>query len=630
MTTAPRARPSFFLFILACAMAVQLALLALSMPLSKVLSAEHSYYIDNPYHVYQLELGRALLKQGQLLGYDPMLGAGHLGGANDNLSARGPVIMAAVLPDSMSSSVIYNLYVLLCALAFPLTLAALARLLRWPAAHTALAMALGVVAWWVGALHWFHTAGMVSFVAVCYFALPYTAWLWRLCGGGDDQREGGSLRLAGALALAGVLGGLAVWLHPLFPVVVAILFAGFLACGWPVAAGALLLRGAAVSVLVVLVNLPWVAAVQGQRDISAYMGNLHPYQKAVGAAVALKPAVGIWDGGALGSLLNPLMLLACAAGLYFLPAERRRRFLPLLAGGVLMVLFSAFGAAIPGVGQLQPNRFLAPAFLLIAMAGAYNLGECVAWLRLPGRRALKLAVAAGIALAVLYFCREMLREASPGPHGHYGKAPPELTAEPKVVAELEAWIRANTTADGRIVFETSHARVHGGGHVAGLIALKTGRELIGAAYPYSLPDVSFWDRSAFGKPIKDVSPGQLWQGLELYNVGWVAAHSPELKRAMAALPQAAAVADIGPVRMFRLQRPLSYVLAGQATIAGRGFNRVDVSGAAGSELVLRYHWLPGLAASAGAVVEAAPSAPGFPPFIRVRNPPAAFTLSLPR
>lgn len=605
-------------------MAVQLALLALSMPLGKILSAQHSYYIDNPYHVYQLELGRSLLKDGQLLGYDPMLGAGHLGGANDNLSARGPVFMAAVLPDSMSSGMIYNLYVLLCALAFPLAIAGMARLLRWPVVHMAMAMALGVACWWVGATHWFHTAGMVGFVLGCYLALPYTGWIWRLCSTGG----GGGGRLAAGLVAAGVLGGLAVWLHPLFPVVVVILFAGFLACGWPVSLVSLLWRGALVSTVVVLVNLPWLSALHGQRDISAYMGNLHPYQKAVGAAVALKPALGIWDGGAMGSLINPLMLLACAAGLYFLPAERRARFLPLLAGGVLMALFAAFGAAVPGMGQLQPNRFLVPAFMLIAMAGAYCLGEFAGWARTPGRPYLKLGVAALIALAALYFCREILREASPGPHGHYGKAPPEVTAEPKVVADLVAWIRANTTPAGRIVFETSHARVHGGGHVAGLVALKTDRELMGAAYPYSLPEVSFWDRSAFGKPIKDVTPEQLWQGLELYNVGWVAAHSPELKQAMAALPQASAVADIGPVRMFRLARPLSYVAAGQATVAGRGFNRLAISSASGDELVLRYHWLPGLQATNGAVLEAAPSAPGFPSFIRVRNPPAAFTVFL--
>lgn len=621
MTLALRPRQSVFFFILACALLVQLALLNRSMPLGKVLTPEHSYYIDNPYHVYQLELGRALWKQGQALGYDTMLGAGHLGGANDNLSARGPVLLAAVLPESLPSGMIYNLYVLLCALAFPLAIAAMARGMRWPAAHTALALALGLAVWWMGAMRWYHTAGMASFVLCCYLALPYTVWVWRLCSA--ERRS-----VAGLVA-AGVLGGLAMWLHPLYPVVVALLFLGYAACGWPIAVGPLLRRGAVVAAIAVLLSVPWLSAM-GHHDISASMAALHPYQKAVGLAVLLKPAVGIWGRDSMGSLLNPLMLLACAAGVYFLPAERRRAMLPLLLGGVLLALFAAFGAALPGVGQLQPNRFLAPAFLLIALAGAYCLGEFAGWARTPGRRSMKLGVAALIALAALYFCRELLREASPGPHGHYGKAPPELTAEPKVVADLVAWLRANTTTDGRIAFETSHARVHGGGHVAGLVALKADRELLGAAYPYSLPEVSFWDRSAFGKPIQQVTPAQLWQGLELYNVGWVAAHTPELKQAMAALPQAAAVADIGPVRMFRLARPLSYVAAGQATIAGRGFNRLAISGAAGSELVLRYHWLPELRASGGAVLEAAPSAPGFPPFIRVRNPPPAFTLSLPR
>jgi hypothetical protein len=43
---------------------------------------------------------------------------------------------------------------------------------------------------------------------------------------------------------------------------------------------------------------------------------------------------------------------------------------------------------------------------------------------------------------------------------------PELTDSPALVALLESWIAANTSADRRMVFETSLGRIHGGGHVA--------------------------------------------------------------------------------------------------------------------------------------------------------------------
>ncbi|KQV79082.1 hypothetical protein ASD15_20680 [Massilia sp. Root351] len=620
------ARRSALLLIAACLLAVQLALLAVSMPLSKVLSGEHSYYIDNPYHVYQLEGGRELLGQGRLTGYDTTLGGGHLGGANENLSARGAVMLAAVLPSSLPAGQVYTLYVLICALCGPLAVAVLAGLLRWPARTAALASMLGLVFWWVGALRWYHTAGMVSFVFCCYMGLPYAAWVWQLCGAPMARA-----RLAAGLAGAGLLGGLGIWLHPLFPVIAGLAFIGYAAgSGERPALPRLLLRGAAVAAIALLVNLPWLAVLQGQRDVSANVLALHPYQKAVGLLFALKPALGIWGADSQGIPLNPLLLLACAAGAYFLPAAQRRRMLPLLLGGLLLLAFASFGAAVPGLAQAQPNRFVAPAFLCIALAGAYCVGAGVPWLRSAGGRYLKIGLALAAGAVLLYACRETLREATPGPHGHYGPSAAELGGQPRAVAELVDWLRANTTAQGRIAFETSLGRVHGGGHVAGLVALKSGRELIGAGYPFSLPEVSLWDRSVFGRPIAEVTPAQLWQGLDLYNVGWVAAHSPELQRAMAALPRARAVADIGPVRMYQLDRPLSFVAAGQARIAGRGVNRLELAGAAGGELVLRYHWLPGLVASNGAVLEPAPSAPGFPPFIRVRNPPASFTVSLGR
>lgn len=630
------ARRRALLLIALCVLAAQLALLALSMPLSKVLSGEHSYHIDHPYHVYQLAVGKALLGQGQLVGYDPMLAGGHLGGANENLSAKVPVLLAAALPASLAPGLVYTVYVLACALAAPLAVVLLAGLLRWPWRHAALAAALGLAFWWIGALRWFHTAGMASFVLCCYAALPYAVWVWQLCGAKIGPGPGlGRRRLALSLAGAGALGGLGIWLHPLFPVAVGLIFLGFAGGGGERPAwGPLLLRGAAVAAIALLLNLPWLAAVQGQPDISANMAALHPYQKVVGLAFALKPALGIWAADSLGNPLNPVMLLLCAAGLYFLPAAQRRCMLPLLLAGGLMLAFAAGGAALPGVGQLQPNRFAAPAFLAIALAAAYSMAAGLVWLGQPGAHGPKRAWAWAGALAagvlLLYAGREMLREASPGSHGHYGSKTQELAGEPQQVAQLEAWLREHTTADGRILFETSLGRVHGGGHVAGLVALKTGRELIGAAYPFSLPQVSFWDRSAFGKPIADLTAEQLWQGLERYNVGWVVAHSPELRSAMAALPQASVVADIGPVRVYQLNRPLSFAAVGQARISARAVNRLEVSDVSGAELVLRYHWLPGLVASNGARLEPAPSAPGFPPFIRVRNPPAAFVVSLPR
>ena len=607
------------LWILALTLLVQLALLCFSLPITQILSGAHSYYIDNPFHVYQIELGKSLLQHGHLLGYDPFLGAGHLGGMSDNGSARLPVFVAALLP-AVPTGVVYSLYVLVCALIGPLAVVWLGRLLRWPAWHSAMAAALGLALWWIGALHWFHTAGMVSYVCGSYLGLPYAAWVWQLCSAGHRP---GAARLAGA----GILGGLGMWLHPLFPILVGLLFVGFGVADFRAASVRRVgLRGAVIATIALLVNLPWLIAMLGNHDIGANPLALHPFQKEIGLQVALKPALGLWTG--MGSFCNPLLLAACLAGLYFMRGEPRRRLLPFVIAGVLLLLFAAFGALSAALAQLQPNRFVAPAFLLIAMGAAYCAGEYLPWLGRDGWSKGRLAGIAVAALLCLYTGREMVREAMAGPHGHYGKTPPELSGAPPLVAQLEAWISANTTPDGRILFETSLARIHGGGHVAGLIALQTDREFMGAGYPYSLPAVSFWDRVAFGRPIQQLSTAELAQGLDLYNVGWVIAHTPQLQKAMEALPSASAAAQFGTVRIYKIDRPLSFIAEGEGRIASRGFNQIHVSGAGGVSVILKYHWLPGLVASPAASIEPVQLAPGFPPFIRVRNPPDDFTLSL--
>jgi hypothetical protein len=427
---------------------------------------------------------------------------------------------------------------------------------------------------------------------------------------------------------AGLLGGLGMWLHPLFPIVVATLFLGlFIWNERQVLVRTILVRGAGIAALALLVNAPWLFSMFGAHDIEGNALLAHPYQKAVGIMVALKPAIGIWGEGSMGTFLNPLVLITCAAGLAFLRGASRNRMLPFLFAGVMLMVFAAFGASSQALGSLQPNRFLAPAFLLIGIGAAYCVGEYARSPWLSGRRAVQLLSLGAVGLLGLYSTREIVREASTGPHGHYANNPPELTAAPALVAQLEAWIGANTSADGRIVFETSLGRVHGGGHAAGVIALKTGRELLGAAYPYLLPSVSFWDRVAFGKPIGELTQQKLMQGLDLYNVGWVVAHSPELQQAMAALPAASEVASFDAVRIYKINRPLSYVLSGSGQIASRGFNQLRVVGAQGPELILKYHWIPGLVASSGAAIEAVKVAPDFPPLIRVVHPSGDFTIS---
>ena len=84
--------------LLIAALSAQLVLLGFSMPLAELASGGWFFNIDNPYHIYQLELSRALQAQGHWRGYDPFFGGGHLAGLSSNVSARFTLVIAALMP----------------------------------------------------------------------------------------------------------------------------------------------------------------------------------------------------------------------------------------------------------------------------------------------------------------------------------------------------------------------------------------------------------------------------------------------------------------------------------------------------------------------------------------------------
>lgn len=115
--------------------------------------------------------------------------------------------------------------------------------------------------------------------------------------------------------------------------------------------------------------------------------------------------------------------------------------------------------------------------------------------------------------------------------------------------------------------------------------------------------------------------------LALLNVGWAVVHSPELVQALRRYGKAEQVGELGPLKLFRINQPLSYVQSGHARVTSRSFNRVEFADAQGDQLVLRYLWVPGMVTVPPAKVEPTIVAPGFPPLVRVVNPPARFVLS---
>lgn len=604
-----------FARVLVVTLVVQAVLVAIAMPASQALTDASLWYIDNPYQLYQIELGRALLRHGSLVGYDPFFGGGYVGGVSYNVSGRIPVLLSWIVPGSVRTRDLYVAYVATCAITAPPMVTWLAQRLGWSYAQIVAASVAGTLFWWCGAFRWYHTAGMVSFVFACYLSAPYAVSLRNLC-------RAATVASRPAIIVVSLVGALGFWIHPLFPVLAAFLFVP-LVCAEPRAIERRRLIGVCVTagIIALVLDAPWLLAMSRTTNLAGEQ----PYQRAVDSALFWRPLLGQWSG--MGTLLNPACLVVCLVAPFNLQRCELRKIAPFLVAGFGLLTCCAFSAAFAFIAPAQPNRLVAPAFLFIAIAAAYVLGAAARRSRGRSLPAQVVVLLVGVA-ALSYGVRETAREVSSEPHGHFGKIPPELTGPPAVLTSLASWIDAQTTADARILFETSLARVHGGGHVAGQLALATHRELIGGAYPFIQPAGSFWDGHGFGQPIASLEQERFRDGLEHYNVGWIVAHSAQLQTYLGQFAEVREETRFGSIVVYKVHRAHSFAEGGTPIRVYSTFDRIEVDAQQENELVLRYHWVPGLSITRPARIEPATVQPGFPPLIRVVNAPSHFVISM--
>ena len=588
---------------------VQFALLAHDFPLAELFSSKLITTVDHAFHLYQILFSLDLAEHGKIVGYDPTFAAGYIGGVTFNASAKVPALAAWLLHDWLGAVVVYKLYVFLAALIAPVCLPIAARVLRLDRTSTWFASGFGLLLWWASAFHWDHTVGMVSYVLVSFLAIPYCAALYRAflakCGWGQ------------AISL-GLLGAGLFFLHPFSPVVVAIFVLVFHAFHFnQYSLKQAIPRLILIAIVSLLPNLIWLHAMLSAPSFADAATS--PYQKIVDIRIILLEITGQWRAPGMGAKIYPLLALLAAWAAGRAAPEMRRLALMFFVMWIVLILFAALGAALPGMGSLQPNRFSAMGYLFLVVPAA--IGADIVFQSI--RSTSNIAGLAKLTLVVLFpvatlVGMEFAHEASDAQSGRYGKPPPEVHGLGASNEALLQWLKANTNDGGRVLFETSLARIHDGAHIAGLLARLSEREFIGGPYPYMF-FAGFWDGHIFGKPIKEIESLKFQSYLDLYNVGWVAAHSTESLCYLRALPFLRELTQIGAVHIYLVDRPLSYFLAGKGAINTRVKNRVfALQGLTpGSPIVLKYHYVKGLHA-----IDASPLTPvylgGDPqPFIQI-------------
>jgi len=576
-------------------LALQTAFVAWTFPASELLTDTPLFHIDGVYHWYQLHVAHELALQGRLTGYDPFFAAGHVGGTTLNASAKVPALLAVILDGIATDMIAYKIYAFAAAVIAPALVALTCGLLGFSRRAIWIGGALGLLLWWVSGLRWYHTAGMVSFVLAGYLAVPYSA----LIRGLVLERT----RPVAASIGTGLMGAAGLFLHPLFPISVTIAVACYLAVEWRQLSWRRLVVVFAITAAISLaLNLPWVISMLSA-DVTVV--GLSPYQRIVDITILPRELAGIWSIGSMGAKLNAGLFVASVVAALAADSPERRRFSGAsLAAWLLLVLFASVGAAIPDVGQLQPNRFSSAAYVFLlapASLGVMSMLKLVSagpWPRRAAAFGATLLVSASFSLAAW----ELTRELSARPVGHYGQIPPEVRPLGEQSRWITGWLAANTTPDGRVLFETSKARVHENSHMAGYFAVASGREFIGGPYA-EMFFAGFTDGMAFGRRLQDMTPSEFTRMLAAYNIGWIVVHSADSRRFLAGVPQVQAVESGHGIQTYKVHQPLSYFLAGSGQVQTRAVNRLVLTGLQGNEAILKYHYVRGLAADPAAIIE---------------------------
>jgi len=115
----------------------------------------------------------------------------------------------------------------------------------------------------------------------------------------------------------------------------------------------------------------------------------------------------------------------------------------------------------------------------------------------------------------------------------------------------------------------------------------------------------------------------------LYNIGAIIAHSPGAKAYFDRMPGVRLDATHGALHVYTVEGESSYFLAGSGRVVERGHNRLTLSDLVGPEVVLKYHYVPGMASDPPVRIDGVRMLDDPNPFVRIKEPPPRLRLYMP-
>jgi hypothetical protein len=590
-------------------------------PWERLLDDEPILSGRHPLHLYHGQLGAASLwSLGRLSCFDPNFQAGYPKTPVFDGGSR-PAELFLFLAGGAGRPAAYKAGLAACWLAVPLLLAAAARNAGLNRAAAFFTAAGGLLVWWGAPGRAALEAGQLDLLLASLAALVQTALLLRF------DRHPDVVAWLGILA-SGYLGW---FMHPLFFALLlplALLF--YLSTGarhglvWHLALLAGL--GGAVAVNAFWLSdwvgywwirspLPWGTRLLSHRTF-------HTVWDAP-----------LWGGPADRSLAVALAALA-AVGAWRLNRTQKRPAARVLGLGALGLLLLAVGGAVSEpLATLGTPLLLVPALLFAVPPAVYALLEAYRLLaRRTGTRVRAALVLAGVLLLALGLdYRDTFVLAS----RCAGATPLVVGLSPDQVRTVAA-LKQQTTAEARILWEDRSGPPQAP-HWSALLPLWTGRAYLGgldADAGIEHAYAGFTDQVLMGRPIKDWTDAELDDFCRRYNIGWVVCWSPAAVERFRAWPEAQALAPVQDQEagcLFRLRRPRSFALKGQAHWLQADWRRIALSDLVpeDGQVVLSLHYQAGLQVSPGRIQIERELDPYDPiPFVRLRLPGPVARLTL--
>jgi hypothetical protein len=599
---------------------IQLLLVCYTFPVQELLTNTPLFYIDNGYHWYTLKMHSHLLSSASSIIYDPYFNAGYPFGFFSDPSANVAKIINIILSGHFSEIQVWKIYVFFASVIAPFFPALGLLVLKFKPTQVIFGALLSLCLWWTGWFRWFETAGMISYVLGCFFSIFVVCVVLHV----KDR-----ITLLNT-AIVGLLGAFMVLIHPLSVIPIFFVLSSFLLCNLDeLKSVRKFCFFALFAILSVGLNYWWLVDIFSPAYGSGF--SLVSYQSKVQPSVIFFEMLGIWGGESHGSKIYPLLLLLAGITFYVASKEQRRQWvLPFVIAWILLQLFSSLAGLLPAIARLtEPNRHAPVGYLFLIVPAVLC---CVRFPTINELKSLDISILRKyfhtllIMILSIICIREIVREISFSEHGRYGAIPPLVKSTGGYTDFVLETLRKNTDKSARVLFETSLGRIHDKGHLAGFYAYKSDREFIGGPYTYRY-FAGFWDGFVFGKTIEEHSEAEFSEYLDLYNIGWVLAHSEASKKYFKKFNFLSPEFTYRELQFYKVNRNHSFFYRGTGNVTKTAPNLIQLDNLKGDEIVLKYHYVKGLEADEDVHIEPIMIANDPLPFIRIVNPPSKLVLS---